>query len=279
MVALRWGAMQSHRLLVLLVVLFTLSVLPVPAPAEAPRPTAPAVVRVPAAHRDAVDEVLVVLNDLGVPMPSEVDVHVYETRAQFHRGLSEQAYVSPDRVDEIAAFAAGLARPGRVLLHAKAAKGRREWRRLIAHELAHVSQFALAGGDGRADQWLAEGLAERIAFEALERLNLDSLAERRARALVTARQHPGFARGRLDLVALGSPRGFTLRHQRDGSLETYQLSFLMADYLMTRAGMPAVLDYFRRCRSLDRQRAFAAAFGQPVEAFEAEVLRYLKSLE
>ena len=162
--------MQSHRLLVLLVVLFTLSVVPVPAPAEGPRPTAPAVVRVPAAHRAAVDEVLGVLGELGLPMPAEVDVHVYETRAQFHRGLSEQAYVSPDRVEEIAAFAAGLARPGRVLLHAKAAKGRREWRRLIAHELAHVSQFALAGGDGRADQWLAEGVAERMAFEMLERL-------------------------------------------------------------------------------------------------------------
>jgi hypothetical protein len=166
-----------------------------------------------------------------------------------------------------------------VLLHARAARGKREWRRLIAHELAHVSQFALAGGDGRADQWLAEGLAERIAFDVLERLSLDSVADRRARALSTARQHPGFIRGRLDLVALGSPREFTLRHQRDGSLETYQLSFLMADYLLNRAGMPAVLDYFRRCRSLDRERAFTAAFGQSVQAFEAEVLRHLKSLD
>jgi hypothetical protein len=219
-----------------------------------------------------------VLSELGLPMPSEVDVHVYDTRAAFRRGLSEQAYVGPDRVDEIAAFAAGLARPGRVLLHSRAAKGRREWRRLIAHELTHVAQFALAGGDGRADQWLAEGVAERVAFEVLERQGLDSLADRRARALAAARQHPGFAAGRLELTALGSPREFTLRHQRDGSLATYQLSFLMADYLVTRAGLPAVLDYFRRCRTLDRERAFAAAFGRPVEAFETEVLRYLRGL-
>jgi hypothetical protein len=221
---------------------------------------------------------MTVMAGMGLPMPAEVDVHVYDTHAQFHRGLTQQAYVSAERVDEIAAFAAGLARPGRVLLHARAARGRREWRRLIAHELTHVSQFALAGGDGRAGQWLAEGLAERVAFEVLERLRLDSLADRRTKALAAARQHPGFARGRLELDALGSPQEFTLRHQRDGSRATYQLSFLMADYLVERAGLPAVLDYFRRCRTLDRARAFAVAFGQPVEAFETEVLAYLRGL-
>ena len=265
-----------HRCPVLrLLLLLLVSALPLPAFAQAPATE----IRVPPAHRAAVEQVVAVLVDLGLPLPPEVDVHVYETHAQFHRGLTEQAYVSPDRVEEIAAFAAGLARPGRVLLYTRAVKGRREWHRLIAHELTHVSQFALAGGDGRADQWLAEGLAERIAFETLERLGFGSLNDRRARALVTARQHPGFARGRLDLVALGSPREFTLRHQRDGSLQTYQLSFLMADYLLARAGMPAMLDYFRRCRTADRERAFAAAFGQPAPVFEAEVLRHLRGLD
>jgi hypothetical protein len=90
-----------------------------------------------------------------------------------------------------------------------------------------------------------------------------------------ARQHPGLAAGRLDLLGLGSPREFTLRHQRDGSLATYQLSFLMADYLVKRAGLPAVLDYFRRCRALERERAFASTFGQSVQEFEAEVLQHL----
>jgi hypothetical protein len=267
--------MHRCRTLRWLLLLVIVSALPLPAFAQAPVPQ----VRVPPAHRAGVEQVVGVLLDLGLPLPAEVDVHVYDTHAQFHRGLREQAYVSPDRVEEIAAFAAGLARPGRVLLYARAVKGPREWHRLIAHELTHVSQFSLAGGDGRADQWLAEGLAERIAFETLERLGLDSLADRRARAFVAARQHPGFARGRLDLVALGSPREFTLRHQRDGSLQTYQLSFVMADYLLARAGMPAMLDYFRRCRTVERERAFAAAFGQTVAAFETEMLRYLRSLD
>ena len=118
------------------------------------------VVRVltPPAHRDAVDEVVTVMRDLGLVLPAGVQVYVYDTRAAFRRGLIDEAYVATDRVEEIASFAAGLARPGRVLLHSKAARGRREWRRLIAHELTHVAQFALAGGDGRADQWLAEGV-------------------------------------------------------------------------------------------------------------------------
>jgi hypothetical protein len=233
--------------------------------------------RVPAPHRDAVEEVVTVLADLGVAVPADLEVHVYDSQATFRRGLLDEAYVRPNRVDEIAAFAAGLARPGRVLVNAQAVRGPREWRRLIAHEVTHVAQFALAGGDGRADQWLAEGLAERMAFEVLERLGLDDLADRRRGARVGARRHPGFAAGRLDLVALGSPREFTLRHQRDGSVETYQLAFLMADHLLERFGLDAVLDYFRRCRTLDRHRAFEASFGLTLGQFETEMLVLLRA--
>ncbi len=214
-------------------------------------------VAAPAAHRDAVDDVVTVMRDLDLALPADVPTR---------------------RVEEIASFAAGLARPGRVLLHSRAARGHREWRRLIAHELTHVAQFALAGGDGRADQWLAEGVAERVAFEVLERLGLDTLTERRARALRGARRHPGLAAGTLDLAALGSPREFTRRHQRDGSLETYQISFLMADYLVEQVGLEGVLGYFRACRRLDRAQAFVATFGRPVQQFEVEVLRYLHEL-
>jgi hypothetical protein len=233
--------------------------------------------RVPATHRDAVEEVVAVMHDLGLTMPADLQVHVYDTQATFRQGLLDEAYVRPDRADEIAAFAAGLARPGRVLLNAPAVRGQREWRRLIAHELTHVAQFALAGGDGRADQWLAEGLAERVAFEVLQRLGVDDLADRRRRARAGARRHPGFAAGRLNLAALGSPREFTLRHQRDGSVETYQLVFLMADDLVERFGLDAVLDYFRRCRTLDRSRAFETTFGLTLGQFETETLLNLRT--
>jgi hypothetical protein len=234
---------------------------------------------VPPAHRPAVEEILGIMRgELGLPLPEHVSVYVYDSRSAFRTGLIDEGYVAPDRVNEIASFAAGLARPGRVLLHSRAARGRTEWRRLIAHEMTHVVEFGLAGGDGRADQWLAEGLAERVAFDVLERLGDGSLAERRARALAGARRHPGYVAGHLDLAALGSPREFTLRHQRDGSLETYQLSFLMADYLVQRHGLDTVLGYFRNCRETDRDRAFLRTFGQPIQQFETEVLGYLHGL-
>jgi len=236
--------------------------------------------QVPPAHRAAVEEIVTIMRQqLTLPVPERVSVFVYDSRASFREGLMDEGYVAADRVNEIASFAAGLARPGRVLLHARATRGRLEWRRLIAHELTHVVQFNLAGGDGRADQWLAEGLAERVAFDVLERQGIDTVAERRERALVGARKHPGFVNGRLDLAALGSPREFTLRHQRDGSLETYQLSFLMADYLVERDGLQTVLEYFRNCRVMDRERAFARTFGQPIQQFEKEVLAHLRGLD
>jgi hypothetical protein len=53
----------------------------------------------------------------------------------------------------------------------------------------------------------------------------------------------------------------------------------MADYLVGRFGLDGVLDYFRACRRLERERAFVAAFGQPVAQFEAEVLSYLRGLD
>jgi hypothetical protein len=234
------------------------------------------VVDVSPAHRAAVEEIVTIMRrDVGLRLPAHVSVHVYDTQEAYRHGLVAEGFVALDRVDEIAAFAAGLARPGRVLLYARAVHGGREWRRLIAHELTHVAQFDLAGGDGRAAQWLAEGLAERVAFEVLDRLGLGSIGDRHALAVERMRHHPGFVAGRLDLGALGSPREFTMRHQRDGSLETYQLAFLMADYLVQRDGMATVLEYFRRCGQDGRRQAFVTTFGQPIEQFETEVLAYL----
>ena len=66
--------------------------------------------------------------------------------------------------------------------------GGREWLRLLAHELTHVAQIELAQGEGRAAQWLAEGMAEWAAFRVLERLSLDTLPERRRIALAGASQ-------------------------------------------------------------------------------------------
>jgi hypothetical protein len=141
-----------------------------------------------------------------------------------------------------------------------------------------VSQIEMAGGEGRADQWLAEGMAEWAAFHVLDRLRLDTLIRRRAAAVRDVRHHPGLVAGRLDLETLGSPKGFTARHLRDGSQQTYQLAFLLADHLIRRDGFDRLAEYFRSFSTRpDRGANFASAFGQSVPEFEQEALAHLAS--
>lgn len=233
-------------------------------------------------HMETVELVKTILTrDIGLPLPADVGVFIYDSREKFRQGLIDEAWVSPQGVDELAGFAVGLARPGRVLLNARAAKARVEWIRLVAHELTHVAQFQLAGDEGRAEQWLAEGLSEHVAYQVLERLGAGaSLAQHRDAAARRARNQAAFARARLDLHTLGTPRGFTLRHQKEGSVETYHLAFLMVDYLVQREGFHQLVSYFDRLSTQHRAAAFRTAFGQSLEEFEAEVLLHLQqSLE
>jgi len=221
----------------------------------------------------------VLTRDVGLSLPPGTRVHVYATRKGFRRGLVKDAAMAENGADELAAFAIGIARPGRALLNGRlAGGGGGEWLRLVAHELTHVAQFELAGGEGRAEQWLAEGMAEHVAFQALERLDEGSLAMHRRVALVRVQRQPAFAHGRLDLSTLGSPRDFTLRHQREGSVETYHLTFLLADYLIERHGFGAMVEYFSRLKRQPSEAAFLSAFGDSIAAFETQALTHLRSV-
>ena len=234
-----------------------------------------------ASHEDAIRGISAILvRDLQLPMPLEFTAYVYSGREGFERGLIVDAHISPMRAAELSEFAVGIGKRRQLLLNDEGGTAsRREWFRLIAHELAHVSQIELAQGEGRAEQWLAEGVAEWVAFNVLERLGLDKVANRRALATAGIRNHAALVAARLDLETLGNPRGFTVRHLREGSLPTYQLAFLMADYLITRDGFPRVVAYFRSFeRKQDRYANFRDTFGQSLEHFELEVLAHLKAL-
>lgn len=219
----------------------------------------------------------VLTTSIGLPLPADTRVHVYTTREAFRRGLVQDAAMGEDGADELAAFAIGIARPGRALLNGRMADGGREWVRLVAHELTHVAQFELAGGEGRAEQWLAEGMAEHVAFQVLERLGAGSLPGHRRLALTRVQQQPAFAHGRIELSTLGSPRDFTLRHQREGSVETYHLTFLLADYLIERHGFDAMVKYFGRLKRQSSEAAFRSAFGYSIAVFESEALAHLQA--
>jgi hypothetical protein len=232
-------------------------------------------------HEQAVRGIAAIMvRELGIPVPPTVTVFVYNTRKVFERGLVQDAHVSPARAAELSDFAIGIGKRRQLLLNDEGAdRAGREWLRLITHELAHVSQIEMAQGEGLAEQWLAEGQAEWIAFRVLERLGLDTMDHRRQLSRAGIRNHAALVAARLDLETLGSPRGFTVRHRKEGSLPTYQLAFLMADYLIQRDGFERVLDYFRAfAASHDRRANFARAFGQTLDEFEHEILTYLKSV-
>ena len=219
-------------------------------------------------------------SDLRLPVPDHITVYIYSSRAVFERGLISDGRLPEVRAAELSEFAVGVGKRRQLLLHDSGGPpAAREWLRLIAHELTHVAQIELAQGEGRAEQWLAEGMAEWVAFNVLERLNLDTVANRRTMAVAGIRNHAALVAARLDLETLGNPRGFTVRHLREGSLPTYQLAFLMGDYLIERDGFPRVAAYFRSFeRRQDRHANFRETFGQSLEQFELEVLGHLKSV-
>jgi len=231
-------------------------------------------------HERAVRGIAAIMTkQLGLPVPDRVTVYVYGSRDTFEQGLINDAYVSPARAAELGNFAIGIGKRRQLLLNDEIWHDNpREWLRLITHELAHVAQIELARGEGRAEQWFAEGMAEWVAFNVLERLRLDTLAARRLNSLRGIRNLAALQAARLDLESLGSPRGFTVRHLKEGSLPTYQLAFLMVDYLLTRHGLAAAIEYYRLfAASDDRHEHFRKVFGISLEQFEREIHAYLRS--
>jgi len=246
---------------------------------EAPAPAA--TLRYPedfVSHEATVRGVAAILSrQLGLPVPDQVTVYIYGSRAIFEQGLVTDGRLPAVRAAELGEFAIGVGKRRQLLLQADGGPpATRDWLRLVAHELTHVAQIELAQGEGRAEQWLAEGMAEWAAFSVLERLGLDALAERRAAALQHVREQAALREARLDLDTLGTPRGFTVRHQREGSLATYQLAFLMTDYLIRRHGFERLVEYYRGfAGGRGRREGFRLAFDQTLEEFETEIVAHL----
>jgi hypothetical protein len=240
----------------------------------------PADARALGTTEDAVRGIAAIMaNRFGLTVPDRVTVYVYDERAAFEKGLIHDARVSPLLAAQLSDFAIGVGIRGQVLLYDRPRdRSEREWLRLIAHELTHVSQIELAGGEGRGEQWLAEGMAEWVAYSTLERLGLDSLGRRRLAATSGLHRHATLLEGGLDLEAHGTPRGFTAWHTREGGLATYQLAFFMTDYLIEQRGFDRMKTYFALFKeSSDRRVNFERAFSGTIADFEAAVLAHLKA--
>jgi hypothetical protein len=217
--------------------------------------------------------------DLGLPLPARIAARVYDGPARFEQGLVRYASVPAAYAAELARFAIGATTPGAVFLVAptRATTPSIEWPRLIAHELTHLAQIELAGGETGQAQWLAEGMAEWVAYRVLERLDVDDFESRRALARAAAVEYVGRAGG-LDLDGLATPAGFLAHHRRLGTLVTYRLVLHLADELVTQHGFASLVGYFRAFRlSPDPAGNFAASFGGSLDAFARTAQARLES--
>jgi hypothetical protein len=164
----------------------------------------------------------------------------------------------------------------RVLLNNEALD-RISWRgrvRVLAHELIHSLQYELAGGlRGTSEQWLREGFAEWAALTVIDDLSGRPLADLRAQQQALFRRSDRSRAPRLDQMATFD-QWVALVERRE--LAAYSQAFLSVDFLVSRHGPGAVVDYFRQFASTaDRHAAFRRAFGEDRAAFEAAVDAHL----
>jgi len=214
---------------------------------------------------------LVLRDDLRLPLPAEVTLRLYATPKLFERGLVQDGGVAPSLAATISGLAVGASLESSLFLlepsiglgrSADSRRGVREWLRLVAHEMTHVGQVELAGGQGRASQWMAEGVADWASLVVLDRLRLQPMqAERDGRlASIHAPRVP------IDLGGLDDPRDFIERSRRDGTDTTYGVSFALADRLIDRYGFARTREYFQAfAHERDRALNFRAVFGETPE--------------
>src|SRR5437762_3848978 len=98
---------------------------------------------------------LVLRDDLRLPLPAEVTLRLYATPKLFEQGLVQDGGVAPSLAATISGLAVGASLESSLFLlepsiglgrSADSRRGVREWLRLVAHEMTHVGQVELAGG-------------------------------------------------------------------------------------------------------------------------------------
>jgi hypothetical protein len=214
---------------------------------------------------------LVLRDDLRLPLPSEVTLRLYATPKLFEQGLVQDGGVAPSLAATISGLAVGASLESSLFLlepsiglgrSADSRRGVREWLRLVAHEMTHVGQVELAGGQGRASQWMAEGVADWASLVVLDRLRLQPMQAERDGRLASIHG----PRAPIDLDGLDDPRDFIERSRRDGTDTTYGVSFALADRLIDRYGFARTREYFQAfAHERDRALNFRAVFGETPE--------------
>lgn len=243
----------------------------VPAGVTLPHPTARAVAHVDRIYdypTAAASIAAVLERTLGIP-PFPVTFHFVSGERAFEAALVEFGQ-DPLMARDTASVMRAVGMYGRVLLNNDSLQ-RISWRnrvRVLAHELIHSLQYELAGGRrGTSEQWLREGFAEWAALSVLDDLRGRPLEDLRAQQQALFRRSDRSRAPRLDQM-LTFEQWVPLADRPE--LATYAQAFLTVDFLVSRHGVPAVVDYFRQfATTADREAAFRRAFGEDRDTFGA----------
>ena len=213
--------------------------------------------------------------------PPNGKVLIYRTRQDFEQGLVEHLKLEPGLAHATSEFAKSAVGNCNVLVNEPLISGSPWPKRieLLAHELTHSAQLTLANRCGLPrEQWMLEGTAEWMAYNVTAALQLDDLNDVRRRLkakVLQATRKDGLPQ----LTHLGTFQQWVAARKKYGFDGTYSLSFLVADFLVTRHSFDAVAQYFRAFgKSLDHGASFSAAFGESPEAFDRALEEHLKAL-
>ena len=144
-----------------------------------------------------------------------------------------------------------------------------DWVRVLAHELTHTAERELVGGRiTLASQWVREGFSDWVGYKVVEAFGGEKFASGREYALkliADAKAYQTFP----SLSQLGRSAEWTTWVRNRGHAATYGQAFIAVDFLIEQKGLPAVTEYFRTSGTVaNRERNFAAAFGEPFPLFE-----------
>jgi hypothetical protein len=218
---------------------------------------------------------------LGLGLPQGAALEIHADRDGFARALVKAFGVERPRARDLAGWVQAAASGRRVLVNEVVVAGKPwpERIEIIAHELTHTIQHELAGRRrSTSDSWLFEGFAEWVALRVADALGLRTFAGARETYVVAVRT--AAAQRRLPSPRrMATPQEWIAVRLEHGFEATYGLAFLAADFLVDRHSRGAVVEYFRRfATSEDRLANFEAAFGQPLEAFEADFTAHVDRL-
>lgn len=233
------------------------------------------------AYETDVRRIARVFEALELPLPPRITLHLYPSADLLAAGLVDDAGLEPILARTMGRFAAGVAVDDTFLvLEPEFHRGPRAWLRLLAHEMAHLSQIQLAGGEDCGARWVAEGMADWVAFTVLDRLGVARMSVERDTILTSAREGVATSGLDLDLDQIDEPRHF-LEHARTiGVQRLYRLAFLLVQHLIEQHGLDALVDYFRACPSrTDHHAGFEQVFGQGLVDFERDIVAAVSALQ